>query len=163
MSFRKLFFATAALAGTAPALASTIDVTYSGIVSDALGTMANSGYTDGEAISGSFVFDTTTDTVTGATLGTFAAPPTSANNTAAEASLSSTDAIYQQGLYVGEGDAQNWSISVDFSALTSFSGTDPGAFLEQGTAALDQEIDFSGVGKRVPQHRGISRSRCLGR
>jgi len=69
------------------------------------------------------------------------------------ASVSSTDALFQQGLWIGAADASNTSISVDFSALNSFSASDPIAFLES-TAAL-AGIDFTGAASFFPASRGI--------
>jgi len=135
-----------------PALADTIDVTYTATVSDALGTSSNSGYADGATITGGFLIDSVTDAVTGSYLGTLFPPPSSANINASNpaASLSSTDAIYKQGLFISGGDAVNNSISVDFSALNSFTGSDPVAFLLQTPAALAAQIDFTGAASSFP-------------
>jgi len=135
---------------TVPALASTLDVSYTATVSTALGTSANSGYADGANITGSFLLDTVTDAVTGATLGVYTAPASTQTGNPTPASLSSTDAIYKQGLFASGGDLTNNSITVDFSALNSFAGTDPAAFLLQGSAALAQQIDFTGAASSFP-------------
>ena len=131
------------LAGTS--FASVLDVTYTGTVSSALGTTANSGYTDGQVITGQFFIDTTTDVVSGSSLGVFAAPAT-----AGTASLSASDAIFTQAQYASAGAATNQSISVDLSALSSFTGTDPGAFLSQDPATLASLIDFTGAASAFP-------------
>jgi len=136
-----------------PALAETIDVTYTATVSDALGTSSNTGYADGATITGGFVIDSVTDAVTGSYLGTYVAPPSSANFINASnpaASLSSTDAIYKQGLSASAGDAFNNSITVDFSALSGFTGSDPAAFLLQTPATLAAQIDFTGAASSFP-------------
>ncbi len=133
-----------------PTLASTLDVSYTATVSAALGTSANSGYADGANITGSFMLDTVTDAVTGATLGVYTAPASTPTGNPTPASLSSTDAIYKQGLFASGGDITNNSITVDFSALNSFSGSDPAAFLLQGPAALGQQIDFTGAASSFP-------------
>jgi hypothetical protein len=125
----------------APVMATEIELTYSGIVSYAGGTTANSGYADGATVSGQLFVNTVTDVVTGATLGAFTAPdgvvPGSAN-------LSSTDAIFQQGAYVGNGDALNHSVSVDLSSATGAYGiSDLATFLSQDNGTLNSEIDFT--------------------
>jgi hypothetical protein len=128
-----------------PALASTLDVTYTGTVSAALGTTASSGYADGQTITGQFFIDTTTLVVSGSTLDVLSAPAV-----AGTANLSSTDAIFTQAQYASAGAASNLSISVDLSALSGFSGSDPIAFLSQSPATLAQLIDFTGAASAFP-------------
>jgi hypothetical protein len=142
-------FVTAALA-TLPTFASTLDVTYTATVSDALGTSTNSGYADGAVITGGFLINSVTDAVTGSYLGTLTVPPSTATGNPVQASLSSTDAIYTQGLFASGGDPSNNSITVDFSALNSFTGSDPVAFLQQGAATLAAQIDFTGAASAFP-------------
>jgi hypothetical protein len=144
---RLALLATIVLAA-APALASTIEVNYTGTVSYALGTTANSGYTDGQSISGEFFLDSVTGIVSGSTLGSFSAPAN--NGVSSPSSLSPTDAIYVQGAFASGGAPSNNSITVDFSALTSFSGSDPAAFLLQSPTALAQQIDFTGAASSFP-------------
>lgn len=146
--------ASLSLAASASARAETIDVTFTGIVSAALGTTSNSGYTDGQTISGNFYLDSETQSVTGATLGSFLAPATDLSQGSSNptpASLSSTDAIFTQGIHAdGSGSGRNTSITVDFSALGSFTGSDPYAFLKQDPATLASLIDFTGSASAFP-------------
>jgi len=135
---------------TLPTLASTLDVTYTATVSDALGTSANSGYADGTMITGGFFVNTVTDAVTGSYLGAYTAPVSTPTGNSVQASLSSTDAIYKQGLFAAGGDPLNESITVDFSALNSFTGSDPVAFLMQDSTALAAQIDFTGAASAFP-------------
>ncbi len=130
-----------AVLATTPLMAAEVELTYTGIVSYAGGTTANSGYTDGATISGQLFVNTVTDGVTGATLGSFAAPN---GLVAGSANLSSTDAIFQQGAYVGNGDALNNSVSVDLSSATgSYTISDLATFLLQGNGTLNSQIDFT--------------------
>jgi hypothetical protein len=142
-------FVSAAIAAV-PTHASTLDVSYTATVSDALGTSGNSGYSDGASITGGFFIDTVTDAVTGSYLGTFTVPASTPSGNPTPSSLSSTDAIYKQGLFASGGDPSNNSITVDFSALSSFTGADPVAFLLQGPAALAAQIDFTGASSAFP-------------
>ncbi len=142
-------FVSAALT-TLPTLASTLDVTYTATVADALGTSANSAYADGTVITGGFFINTVTDAVTGSYLGAYTAPASTPTGNAVQASLSATDAIYTQGLFASGGDPSNESITVDFSAQNSFTGTDPVAFLLQGSTALTAQIDFTGAASAFP-------------
>jgi hypothetical protein len=132
-----------------PASASPIQVYVTGTVSvAALGTTANSGYTEGQAISGQFVIDSVTGNVSAATLGTFSAASDSGDSQIA--ALSSTnDFIFSQGAYDSGGASTNDSITIDFSTLTSFSGT-PVNFLLQPAATLAQQIDFTGASSSFP-------------
>jgi hypothetical protein len=133
--------AVAAAVASGTAMATQIELTYTGIVSYAGGSTANSGYTDGSTISGQLLFDTATDVVTGATLGVFAAPN---GLVAGSANLNSTDAIFQQGQYATNGDPRNNSITVDLSAAgTGYSVTSLGTLLTQNNAMLYSEIDFT--------------------
>jgi hypothetical protein len=138
----------AAALAAAAAPAATLDVSYTATVSTALGTSANSGYANGATITGNFLIDTVTENVTGSTLGTFAAPA----GTIGTSSINSTDAIFQQGTFAsgGASGSLNDSITVDFSALTSFAATDPVAFLMQSPTALAQQIDFTGASSLFP-------------
>lgn len=149
MKLAYLIAVAAATLSATPSLADTIDVTFTGTVSSALGTTANSGYVDGQAISGGFFIDSVTGAVTGATLGSYAAPAVTGTS-----NLSSTDAIYAQGQHASAGDPRNTSINVDFSALTSFTGTNPGTnpgtFLTQTPSVLAQLIDFTGATSAFP-------------
>jgi hypothetical protein len=142
-------FVSATLA-TLPSFASTLDVTYTAMVSDALGTSPNSGYLDGAVITGGFFIDTVTDAVTGSYLGALTVPASTPAGNPVPATLSSTDAIYKQGLFASGGDVSNNSITVDFSALNSFTGTDPVAFLLQSPSALASQIDFTGAASPFP-------------
>lgn len=154
MKLTKLLLLITAVTTTGPAFASTLLVSFTGSVTNdsgvGSGTTANSGYTVGELISGSFLIDTTTDVVSGAKLGIYAAPTTTAGNPLGVASISATDAIFQQGLWSSAGDASNTSITVDFSAANTFNVTDPIAFL-QSPAAL-AESDFSGAASFAPSY-----------
>jgi hypothetical protein len=130
-------------------LASPITVNFAGTVSvAALGTTANSGYANGQAISGQFVIDSVTGIVSGATLGTFSAAADSGDSQIAALS-SSNDFIFSQGAYDSGGASSNDSVTVDFSTLSSFSGT-PVNFLLQPPATLSQQIDFTGANSSFP-------------
>jgi hypothetical protein len=145
-----LWFSVIPLAGLSGlAAASPIQVNVTGTVSVAgLGTTANSGYTEGQAISGQFVIDSVTGNVSGATLGNFSAAADSGDSQIA--ALSSTnDFIFTQGAYDSGGASTNDSITIDFSTLTSFSGT-PVNFLLQPAATLAQQIDFTGANSSFP-------------
>lgn len=148
MKFKLLAVAAAAVMSAAPALASTIGVNFTGTVSFAEGTTSNSGYTDGQSISGQFFLNSVTGIVSGSALGIYSAPAN--NGVSSPSSLSSTDAIYVQGAFASGGAPSNDSITVDFSALNSFSGSDPAAFLLQSPAALAQQIDFTGAASQFP-------------
>jgi hypothetical protein len=148
VSLRNTCLALVAVAATAPASAEMLDVSFTGTVSNDFGTTANSGYADGDSITGSFLYNTVTDTVTGATLGSFVAPASSGANSATTPNLSSTDATFVQGLFASAGDPVNQSIHIDFSALTNFTGSDLGAFLLQ--PSLAQQIDFTGAASIAP-------------
>ena len=131
----------AAAFAVGPVMAAEIELTYTGIVSYAGGTTSNSGYADGSTISGQLFVNAVTDVATGATLGSFTAPN---GLVAVSANLSSTDAIFQQGQYVGNGDPLNNSISVDLSAAGSgYSIADLGTLLSQNNATLNSQIDFT--------------------
>jgi hypothetical protein len=126
-----------------PVMANEIELTYTGIVSYAGGTTANSGYADGSAISGSLFVDTNTDVVTGATLGTFTAPNGVVPGSVAF-TPSGSDVIFQQGQYVSNGDPLNNSVSVDLSSASGlYPITDIGALLSQDNATLNSQIDFT--------------------
>jgi len=131
------------------AAASPVQVNVTGTVSVAtLGTTANSGYTDGQTISGQFVIDSVTGNVSGATLGSFSAAADSGDSQIA--ALSSTnDFIFTQGAYDSGGASTNDSVTFDFSTLSSFSGT-PVNFLLQPAATLSQQIDFTGANSSFP-------------
>jgi hypothetical protein len=164
MKVSKLLILATAVSITGPAFASTLQVSFTGTVTNdpniSDGTTDNSGYTIGELISGSFLIDTTTDIVSSAKLGIYSAPPTSAGNPLGVGSISSTDAVFQQGLWSGAGDASNTSVTVDFSALSSFTATDPIAFL-QSPAALAQS-DFTGAQSSFPSFARYSVSDASG-
>jgi hypothetical protein len=164
MKLSKFFIIAAAVTVTGPAFASTLQVSFTGSVTNdigvGVGTTGNSGYTVGELISGSFLIDTTTDIVSGAKLGIYAAPSTDAGNPLGVGSISANDAIFQQGLYIGAGDASNTSFSIDFSALSSFTATDPIDFL-QSPAALAQS-DFTGAASSFPSFVRYSSSDISG-
>jgi hypothetical protein len=145
-----IWFSVIPLAGLSGlAAASPIQVNVTGTVSvAALGTTANSGYTEGQTISGQFVIDSVTGNVSGATLGNFSAAADSGDSQIA--ALSSTnDFIFTQGAYDSGGASTNDSITFDFSTLTSFSGT-PVNFLLQPAATLGQQIDFTGASSSFP-------------
>lgn len=145
-----IWFSVIPLAGLSGlAAASPIQVNVTGTVSvAALGTTANSGYTEGQTISGQFVIDSVTGNVSGATLGNFSAAADSGDSQIA--ALSSTnDFIFTQGAYDSGGASSNDSITIDFSTLTSFSGT-PVNFLLQPAATLAQQIDFTGANSSFP-------------
>jgi hypothetical protein len=146
-----LTWASVALAVAAARLAaaSPIQVDVAGTVSvAALGTTSDSGYTEGQAISGQFVVDSVTGLVSSATLGTFSAAAD--NGDSQIAALSSTnDFIFTQGAYDSGGASTNDSVTIDFSTLTSFSGT-PVNFLLQPQATLSQQIDFTGANSSFP-------------
>ncbi len=151
---RSIGAGTATLSGAAALIlsgvtsATPIQVYVTGTVSAALGTTANSGYTEGQAISGQFVIDSVTGLVSGATLGTASAAADSGDSQIA--ALSSTnDFIFTQGAYDSGGAATNDSVTIDFSTLTSFSGT-PVNFLLQPAATLAQQIDFTGASSSFP-------------
>lgn len=144
MRFMTVAALAASLLTSVTALASTIEVNYTGTVSYTAGTTANSGYADGASISGQFFINSATGVVSGSTLGTYAAPADI--GVSSPSSLSSTDAIYIQGEYYSAGAPLNETISVDFSALTSYTGSDPAAFLLQSPATLASLIDFNGAG-----------------
>jgi hypothetical protein len=129
--------------------ASPIQVYVTGTVSlAALGTTANSGYTEGQTITGQFVIDSVTGGVSGALLGSLSAAADSGDSQIA--ALSSTnDFIFSQGAFDSGGAATNDSITFDFSTLTSFSGT-PVNFLLQPAATLAQQIDFTGANSSFP-------------
>jgi hypothetical protein len=144
------WFSVIPLAGlSALASASPIQVNVTGTVSvAALGTTANSGYTEGQTISGQFVIDSVTGNVSGATLGGFSAAADSGDSQIA--ALSSTnDFIFTQGAYDSGGASTNDSITIDFSTLSSFAGT-PVNFLLQPAATLAQQIDFTGASSSFP-------------
>ncbi len=129
--------------------ASPIQVNVTGTVSiAALGTTANSGYTEGQAISGQFTIDSVTGIVTNATLGTYSAAADDGDSQISSSS-STNDMIFTQGAFDSGGASSNDSITVDFSTLTSFSGT-PVNFLLQSPSALAQQIDFTGAGSSFP-------------
>ncbi len=137
--------AAGALAG-GPVMASEIELSYTGIVSYAGGTTANSGYADGSAISGQLFVDTVTDVVTGATLGVYTAPNGVVPGSAA-VTPDSSEAIFQQGQYVTNGDPVNQSISLLLSSLTgTFPTTDIGTLVSQDNGTLNSQIDFSAGG-----------------
>jgi hypothetical protein len=138
-----------ALSVSSLALASPIQVNVAGTVSvAALGTTANSGYSEGQPISGQFIIDSVTGIVSGATLGSFSAATDSGDSQIA--ALSSTnDMIFSQGAFDSGGASTNDSITIDFSTLTSFSGT-PVNFLLQPAATLAQQIDFTGASSSFP-------------
>jgi hypothetical protein len=139
----------AALAVCRLTWASPIQVYVTGTVSvAALGTTANSGYTEGQSITGQFVIDSVTGGVSGASLGTLSAAADSGDSQIA--ALSSTnDFIFSQGAFDSGGASSNDSITFDFSTLTSFSGT-PVNFLLQPAATLAQQIDFTGANSSFP-------------
>ncbi len=136
--------------------AEVIDVTYTGTIYFAESasadptTLQNFANASGETITGSFTFDTVSDVVSNAMLGNSTLGLYGVPAVAGSANLSSTDAIYVQGTNAGVNGPRNTSISVDLSALTSFAGTDPGAFLLQGTSALAQQVDFTGASSAFP-------------
>lgn len=138
----------ALLAG--PALATPIQVNFTGTVSvAALGTTANSGYTEGQSISGQFFIDSVSGVVSGATLGSYSAATD--NGDAQISAFSSTnDAIFSQGAFDSGGASSNDSIIVDLSAASSFSATSPVSLLLQNASALQQQINFSGAGTSFP-------------
>jgi len=147
---KPIWFSVIPLAGLSGlAAASPIQVNVTGTVSvAALGTTANSGYTEGQTISGQFMIDSVTGNVSGATLGSFSAAADSGDSQIA--ALSSTnDFIFTQGAYDSGGASTNDSITIDFSTLTSFSGT-PVNFLLQPAATLAQQIDFTGASSSFP-------------
>src|SRR5579859_7827234 len=111
MSIRAIFIAGAALTAAGPSLGATLDVSFTGTAFTVLGT-ASSRYADGSAVNGSFLINTATGAVSDMTLGGFAAPPSSGAN-GVGASLSSTDAIFSQGIFASGSDPTNNSISVD--------------------------------------------------
>ena len=164
MKLTKLLILATAMTVTAPAFATTLQVSFTGTVTNdpgiGDGTTANSGYSIGQLISGSFLIDTTTDIVSGAKLGIYGAPATTAGNPLGVAGISSTDAIFQQGLWSSAGDASNTSITVDFSALNSFIDTDPSAFL-QNAADLNGS-DFTGAASPFPSFARYSTSDASG-
>jgi hypothetical protein len=138
-----------ALAVGASATAAPILVNFTGTVSvAALGTTANSGYTEGQSITGQFTIDSVTGIVSGATLGAFSAA-VDAGDSQISALSSTNDMIFTQGAYDSGGATTNDSINVDFSTLTSFSGT-PVNFLLQSPATLAQQIDFTGANSSFP-------------
>lgn len=144
MKVTTLAIIAVAAVASGPTMATEIELTYTGIVSYAGGTTANSGYTDGSSISGELFLNTATALVSGSALGSYAAPN---GLVAGSANLSSTDAIFQQGEYYGNGDPLNDSISVDLSAAGSgYSISDIGAFLSQANATLNSQIDFTAGG-----------------
>jgi hypothetical protein len=133
-----------------PVCASPIQVNFSGTVSiAALGTTANSGYTEGQSISGQFFIDSVTGLVSGATLGSFSA---GADNGDSEVSAfsSTNDLIFSQGAFDSGGAPSNDSVTVDLSTLTSFTATSPVTFLLQSQTALAQQIDFTGANSSFP-------------
>jgi hypothetical protein len=136
-----LALAVAAIVSTAPALADSIEVNYTATVSNALGTN-NSIYADGTTISGQFFINEATEAVTSSTLGIYSAPNSGPYSSSANTGNDGFDAVYELGTYVSSGAPSNSSISVDFSALSSFAVTDPVQFLLQGGLA---QADFTGA------------------
>jgi hypothetical protein len=133
--------ASLSLAPLTSTLADTLAVTFTGTVDyNSLSTTANSGYSDGSAITGGFLFDTVSGEVSSLTLGTYSAPN---GSEAGSAALSAgTDLFVKQGAYVTAGDARNTSITVDFSALgTGFTSTTIEDLLLNGAS----QIDFTGA------------------
>lgn len=147
---RYLAFAAPLVLSPALAFASPIQVSFTGTVSvNALGTTANTGYADGQSISGQFFIDSVTGIVSGATLGTYSAATD--NGDYEISALSSTnDAIFSQGAFDSGGAASNDSVVVDLSAATGFAATTPLALLLQNATALQQQINFSGASSSFP-------------
>jgi hypothetical protein len=147
---RAVALAVAAPTLMSPVFASPIQVTFTGTVSvAALGTTTNSGYTEGQSISGQFFIDSVTGLVSGATLGTFSAA--SDNGDSEVSAFSSTnDLIFSQGAFDSGGASSNDSVTIDLSTLTSFTATSPVTFLLQSPTALAQQIDFTGANSTFP-------------
>lgn len=152
VSPRRAATAAAAVASimAVPVLAAPIQVNFSGSVSvAALGTTSNSGYVEGQAISGQFTIDSVTGIVSGATLGTFTAPADTGDSQVAVFS-STNDAIFSQGAFDSGGASANNSIVVDFSTLTSFTSSSPVNFLLQNLSTLAQQVDLTGASSSFP-------------
>ncbi len=145
MKLTILALAAAAILSAAPASADSIEVNYTATVANALGTN-NSIYANGATISGQFFIDETTETVTSSTLGIYSAPNSGPYATSANTGNDGSDAIYALGTYASAGAPSNSSITVDFSALTGYSVTDPVQFLMQfNGGSLASQVDFSGA------------------
>lgn len=147
----------AAAAIAVPAKAAFLDVHFTATVGGDLPTTfyttagvttANSGYTDGQTISGEFVYDTVALNFRSFDLGGFSAPLS--NPVAAETPARDT-AIYRSGT-VGTGiDVAN-NIQVTLAALTSFTAADTASLLTEPT--LQSEIDFANSAAYLTNNTG---------
>ncbi len=135
----------AALAAT-PAQAAFLDVHFTATVggdqpttfyTTAGVTTANSGYVDGQSISGEFIYDTVALNFRSFNLGSFSAP---LNNPVAGETPAKDTAIYRSGP-VGNGiDVAN-NIQLTLSALTNFTAGDAASLLTSPT--LSSELDLA--------------------